>query len=89
MNWINVNDKLPKDGERVLVWHNKYGEVTIQTYNEFYKCWDTEDGDDFDFNVDEVYGGDVKIVEYWMPLPEKPTGETNVTNNDVPFDVLP
>jgi hypothetical protein len=89
MNWINVDKKLPKDGERVLVWNNKFREAQIQTYNEFYKCWDSDDGDDYDFDLDSIYMDDIKIVEYWMPLPEKPIGETNITNNEMPFDSLP
>jgi len=72
MDWISVKERMPNDGERVLVWNNKQGEPTLQVYNKDYECWDTEDGDDFDFQVGAVCGNGEKIVEYWMPLPEKP-----------------
>lgn len=65
MNWKNIKEETPKDGQRVLVWNTKYNEVTIQVWNKLLKCWDTEDGDDYDW--------DMEICPYWMELPEEPT----------------
>ena len=64
--WKNINEEQPHDGERVLTWNKKFCEVRIQVFNEEYECWDTEDGDDFEFKLDD------QIIKYWMSLPNKP-----------------
>lgn len=64
--WIDVNQKLPMDNERVLTWNNKFKEARIQVFNEYYQCWDGEDGDDCEYGLDEG------IIQYWMPLPKNP-----------------
>ena len=66
MDWKNINVETPKDGERVLVWDERFGEVRILTYNDYYKCWDGEDGDDCECALD-----DSRIL-FWMPLPSRP-----------------
>lgn len=65
-NWKNINEERPKDGERVITWNNKFKEVRIQVFNEEHECWDTEDGDDFEFKLDD------QIIKYWMNIPNKP-----------------
>lgn len=64
--WININEKHPNDNERVLTWNNKFKEARIQVFNEYYQCWDTEDGDDSEYGLDDG------IIQYWMPLPKNP-----------------
>lgn len=62
MQWKNINEEKPNDSQRVLVCDKRFGEVRILTYNDYYKCWDTEDGDDYDCKLNSI--------EWWMPLPE-------------------
>ena len=62
MEWKNINEEKPNDSQRVLVCDKGFREVRILTYNDHYKCWDTEDGDD--------YYCDLNSIEWWMPLPE-------------------
>ena len=76
MEWIKLEDKFPEDGQKCLVYDNKFGEYCILTYNNYYKCWDTDDGDDFVYNVDDIVernGKKMLVVTHWMPLPEIPT----------------
>lgn len=72
--WLDINEIKPDDGQRVLTWNNKYNESLIQVYNEEYRCWDTEDGDEFEFDTD------TDIIQYWMPLPFKPCGKDGEKN---------
>lgn len=53
MNWKNIKESSPNDGERVLVWDECWQDGRILTYNEDYQCWDTDDGDDFEMSLDE------------------------------------
>lgn len=62
MKWKNINEEKPNDSQRVLVCDKGWEEVRILTYNDYYKCWDTEDGDDYDCELSRI--------EWWMPLPE-------------------
>lgn len=73
-NLLDITRIQPFDGERVLVWDNYYGEFRILTYNENEKCWDTEDGDDFEFSVGDVLPQEPYNlrVQYWTELPEEP-----------------
>ena len=62
MEWNNLKDTQPEDGQRVLTWNIGFKEARIQIYNEYYQCWDTEDGDDREWEL--------HVAPYWMPLPE-------------------
>ena len=64
MEWKNIKEIEPKDDQRVLTWNTLWNEVRIQTWNENYQCWDTNDGDDYEFDMD--------VCLYWMELPEEP-----------------
>lgn len=70
--WNDINEVQPIDGQRVLTWNNRFEEPRIQVYNEEYKCWDTEDGDDSEFDLDETTRNGELIIQYWKPLPQKP-----------------
>ena len=73
MEWINIKNKHPNDGERVLTWDNYFNEQKINIFNETYQCWDTEDGDDFEYELDATLSdGQTLIIPFWMPLPKKP-----------------
>ena len=65
MNWKDIKEEKPKDDQRVLVWNDLHCQVTRQVWNNDYQCWDTEDGDDYEF--------DMENCPYWMELPEEPT----------------
>ena len=62
--WNKIKETQPEDGQRVLTWNNLFNEARIQVYDEYYQCWDTEDGDDYECHFEEA--------PYWMPLPENP-----------------
>lgn len=70
--WINIKDQHPEDGQRVLTWNNKFCEERIQVFNKEYQCWDTEDADDFEFELGTTLHGGQLVIEYWQPLPGKP-----------------
>ena len=68
MQWTNVNDKLPQDGEDVLCWYEyyRYGQ-----YNCIYQTY----GIGYQFNRNwggEVVQGHKAKVLFWMPLPKPP-----------------
>lgn len=56
--------KEPKPDERVMVWNEKFKEWQPQVYNPVDKCWDTDDGDD--------YERDLNMQDIWFSLPGAP-----------------
>jgi hypothetical protein len=70
--WVSVEDRLPyKDGNSeifCLVWDTYEGHAIVRPYNEYHKCWDGEDADDF--YTDATDGN----ISHWMPLPSTPVG---------------
>ena len=70
--WIPVTERLPKDGEFVLVCnddkHMMIAKYETETYEWYYKYTNY----DFDIWDNEEQGP----VCYWMPLPEPPGEET-------------
>ncbi len=71
--WISVKDKLPEDGENVLIWYEyfRYG-----SYNRMFQTH----GIGYQFNgnwsgVDPL--GHKARVFAWMPLPIPPKGEND------------
>jgi hypothetical protein len=68
--WISVKDRLPyKDGDSqifCLVWDTYEGQAVVRPYNEYHKCWDDEDADDF--YTDATEGN----ITHWQPLPQPP-----------------
>ena len=59
---FTLAEKEPEPDERVMVRCNTWSEWYPQVFNKEYKCWDTEDGDDYDFDLDET--------DRWFRLPE-------------------
>lgn len=71
--WISVNDRLPEDGENVLIWYEyfRYG-----SYNRMYKTYEIAyQYDGFWSGVNPL--GQKARVFAWMPLPEPPKGEND------------
>lgn len=62
--WINAKERLPEDGEWVII---VVGEDGVQTavWNETHQCWDDDEGDDVEYEKD--------VVTMWMSIPEPPT----------------
>ena len=72
--WVSVKDRLPEEGDDVLVWfeYYRYGEYNclyqthgIGTYFENFKSW---------LINGETGWRDLRVIA-WMPLPEKPESE--------------
>lgn len=71
--WISVKDRLPEDGEHVLIWYEyfRYG-----SYNRMYKTYEIAyQYDGFWSGVNPL--GQKSRVFAWMPLPEPPKGEND------------
>ena len=71
MEWINVKDELPKNdklrGSIYCLVYNKYhNEICVRPYDQYHKCWNTEDNDDY---LTDGIGGQ---ITHWMPLPDNP-----------------
>lgn len=72
MDWILVKDKLPEEGQDVLVWYEyfRYGE-----YNCMYQTYG------IGYQYDGRWGGDVSGQRSrciaWMPLPSPYVEELN------------
>lgn len=71
--WISVKDRLPEEGEHVLIWYEyfRYG-----SYNRMYKTYEIAyQYDGFWSGVNSL--GQKARVFAWMPLPEPPKGEND------------
>lgn len=71
--WISVKDRLPEDGENVLIWYEyfRYG-----SYNRMYKTYEIAyQYDGFWSGVNPL--GQKARVFAWMPLPKPPKGEND------------
>lgn len=60
---FTLEERKPNHDERVMVWSEEFYEWRPQVYNAMEECWDTEDGDDFDKNLDKY--------DRWFCLPER------------------
>ena len=65
MEWISVNDELPKEEDYYLISSN-YG-IVVRSFNVYHNCWDDEQADDY---WSDAIGGK---VTHWMPLPPPPS----------------
>ncbi|MNL13587.1 hypothetical protein D3C87_1344970 [compost metagenome] len=69
MGWIKVEERLPyKDGDSQIycIVYDSYNGIVVRPYNEYHKCWDQEDGDDY---YTDAVGGK---ITHWMELPKEP-----------------
>ena len=73
MQWVSVNDRLPKDREAVLWLHDKQINIVgyyIEEVNLVLLV---------DLHKDEI-GLDIKYFTHWTPLPEPPEDEKNAVD---------
>ena len=59
---FTLEEQEPEPYERVMVMCKDWSEWYPQVFNKEYKCWDTENGDDYDFDLDKT--------DRWFRLPE-------------------
>ena len=50
--WIKITERLPEEDKRYLVMYKGY--VCILSFNSFHKCWDDEEGDDYECDIEAV-----------------------------------
>jgi len=70
VKWISVKDRLPEDGEPILIVVNDLKSEPVQADVCYY------DGDEAWLDSGYNFGSD---VIYWMPLPEPPEQEGEKT----------
>lgn len=64
--WIPVSERLPEDGEHVIVFHPGDGVMQITFFFAYGKWWDAAEDDS---------GRDKYYFTHWMPLPAAPKQE--------------
>lgn len=66
--WISVNDKLPEENTRVLVYRpNQFYEIHVVSRTKFdWEKWDT------DWSAKDTKKVKEHLITHWMPLPEPP-----------------
>lgn len=69
MTWISVKDRLPENGENVLI-ATKMGDVREFIYYEASQSWEIYD----------IYMAN-DLVTHWQPLPEPPPLPEEEPNN--------
>lgn len=70
--WISVKDRLPKDGEDVIIWYEHF---RYSPYNQMYTTYDI--AHQYNGYWEDAGGslGQKARVFAWMPLPDPPKGE--------------
>lgn len=59
---FTLAEQEPRQDERVMVWNEKFKEWDPQVFNKECECWDQEDGDD--------YERDLQPTDHWFRLPK-------------------
>lgn len=86
MDWVDVNDRLPEEGETVWVYNTKLNFVTLASlqYYDVSWFWTVSNG--------TIFAEDAKIVSecelddeyeftHWHPLPELPKRDEQKAND--------
>jgi hypothetical protein len=63
--WTRVEDRLPEDGEYVLISTGR--DIEPSVWNEHHQCWDDAEGDDYMYSKE--------YVEAWLPIPPLKGGD--------------
>ena len=76
--WVDVNERLPKDRQQVLIAHREGGVMQADFQERWIKS--PNGGADHRFNTpygEESYeaAGDFVEITHWMPLPVSPTAQ--------------
>jgi len=76
--WIAVQDRLPKDKQRVITYWPRYEEPRMQQFHfdihTFYKKYSTAGGPWWINGSANAFLAD-EFITHWMPLPERPNKE--------------
>ena len=59
---FTLAEQEPKQYERVMVWNERFKEWIPQVFNKECDCWDCEDGDDYECNL--------QPTDRWFRLPK-------------------
>ena len=63
VNWKKVSNELPSHSRAVAIFPHHNGNE-FACWNEYHKCWDTPDGDDYMCDKDSVF--------CWVEIPDVP-----------------
>ena len=61
-HWVSVEERLPNDGDTVLIYCENTGGIVKSHYREFVSAGKKH----------SLFSGGAHFVKYWMPLPEPP-----------------
>ena len=61
---FKLSEQEPNQDERVMVCKEKWKDWFPQCFNKGCNCWDTEDGDDYEC--------DLNPDDFWFRMPKKP-----------------
>ena len=62
--YVNVDDKLPDEGVKVLAWHSRKEKFFIATYDRELKIW---------LNDGKPYSSEfLYSITHWIPMPSPP-----------------
>lgn len=64
MEWHTTEEETPNEDMMCLVVKNKSNYITVLNWNEYHKCWDDFDADDYYCNKEDI--------EFWIPFSEIP-----------------
>lgn len=62
LKWISIRERLPQDGQKIIMINSKYPSITLQGIYQADKTPDTI----------RVLGFGIGRVTHWMPTPEPP-----------------
>ena len=64
MEWRKQINEVPCEDMQCLVVKNNQKYIEVLNWNEYHKCWDDYENDDYECDRDKV--------DYWIPFSELP-----------------